>query len=79
MPETINQDISLYILIGIICVIGIFLMIGLLFGLARFLNGFMRELRYLNNEIRRTDGEERRYWMRQKRRLWLSLIPFWKH
>lgn len=53
MPEANNQDTGFYILIGII---GFFLLIGLLFGLAQFLNDFMSELRYLNNEIGRTDG-----------------------
>ena len=31
------------------------------------------------NEIGRTTGAERRHWIRQKRRLWLSLIPFVKY
>lgn len=37
---------------------------------------FAQELRYLNTEISRTDGEPRRHWLRRRRRLWLSLIPF---
>ena len=37
---------------------------------------FARELRRLNMEIGRSHGSERRYYERQKRRLWLSLIPF---
>ena len=65
MPEANNQDTGFYILIGII---GFFLLIGLLFGLAQFLNDFMSELRYLNNEIGRTDGEERKHW------IWLLLF-----
>ena len=73
---TKKQDTGFYILIGII---GFFLLIGLLFGLAQFLNDFMSELRYLNNEIGRTDGEKRKHWIRQRRRLWLSLIPFVKY
>ena len=76
MPEANNQDTGFYILIGLI---GFFLLIGLLFGLAQFLNDFMSELRYLNNEIGRTDGEERKHWIRQRHRLWLSLIPFVKY
>jgi hypothetical protein len=44
--------------------------------LVSFINDFSQELRYLNSEIRRTDGAERRHWIRQRRRLWLSLIPF---
>lgn len=37
---------------------------------------FIRELRYLNAEIIRTVGEQRLHWLRCRRRLWLSLIPF---
>jgi len=37
---------------------------------------FIRELRYLNTEIARTSGEQRLHWLRRRRRLWLSLIPF---
>ena len=73
---TKKRDTGFYILIGII---GFFLLIGLLFGLAQFLNDFMSELRYLNNEIGCTDGEKCKHWIRQRRRLWLSLIPFVKY
>lgn len=76
MPEATNKDTGLYVLIGIFAVV---LLIGLLFGLAQFINDFSHELRYLNNEIGRTDGEERKHWIRQRRRLWLSLIPFVKY
>lgn len=40
------------------------------------INGFIQELRYLNTEIARTTGEQRQHWLRLRRRLWLSLIPF---
>ena len=75
MPEN-NPDTELWWLIGILAVI---LLIVLLVGLAQFLNEFSKELRYLNNEIGRTDGAERKHWKRQRRRLWLSLIPFVKY
>ena len=71
-----NPDTELYWLIGIVAV---FFLILLLFGLVSFINDFSQELRYLNNEIRRTDGAERRHYIRQRRRLWLSLIPFVKY
>lgn len=41
------------------------------------LNNFTRELNYINMEIGRTTGEERHYWRREKRRLWMSLLPFY--
>ena len=37
---------------------------------------FLRELRYLNQEIARTEGRERQHYIRRKKRLLLSLIPF---
>ena len=37
---------------------------------------FSHQLRYLNREIRRTRGAERKLWKRRRRRLWLSLLPF---
>lgn len=39
---------------------------------------FKRDLDYLNMEIARTEGEEREHWEREKRRLWLSLLPFFR-
>ena len=75
MPEANNPDTELWILIGIVAAIILF---GLLVGLCVFINDFSSELRYLNNEIGRTTGAERSHWIRQKRRLWLSLIPFVK-
>ena len=73
MPEESNLDAGLWLLVGIVA---IFFLILLIFGLVTFINDFSSELRYLNNEIGRTTGEERRHWIRQRRRLWLSLIPF---
>lgn len=61
---------------AIVAIIGIVFLIAILVGIAMWWNDFSQELRYLNNEIRRTDGAEQRHWKRQKRRLWLSLIPF---
>ena len=75
MPEN-NPDTELYWLIGIVAA---FFLIIVLFGLVTFINDFSSELRYLNSEIGRTTGAERRYWIRQRRRLWLSLIPFVKY
>ncbi len=60
----------------LIILIVIFLAILLLVGLVSFYNEFSRELRYINSEIARTVGSERRYWLQQRRKLWLSLIPF---
>ncbi|MBE6717890.1 MAG: hypothetical protein E7574_01355 [Ruminococcaceae bacterium] len=41
-----------------------------------YLNEFLPELRYLNKEIRRTEGKEKSKWKRRRKKLFLSLIPF---
>ena len=48
----------------------------LLVKFAAWLSDFQMELKYLNNEIERTTGGERKRWLAQRRRLWLSIIPF---
>ena len=72
MPE--NQTITI-----LICMFAAVISSAVLGALVLFLINFFRELRYLNKEISCTDGEERRYWLRQRRRLWLSLLPFVKY
>ena len=71
-----EKDYLIYYLVRIIA--GFFLFL-LIWRFAVFLKGFTRELRYLNNEIVRSEGAERKYWLAQKRRLWCSLIPFVKY
>ena len=45
-----------------------------------FLNKFQRELKHLNNRIEQSINErERMHYIRRRRRLWLSLIPFVKY
>ena len=51
------------------------LMIGYI---AMRVSEFMDELRYINMEIRRVGPRERAAWRRRRRRLWLSLLPFFK-
>ena len=63
-------------LVGIFSVI---VLIGLLVHSALFLRDFSDELSWLNMEIRRTEGSERQHYIRQRRRLWLSLLPFVKY
>lgn len=71
-----ENDTGLYFLVGLIA---FGFLVLLLFGFAQFINEFSQELKYLNNEIGRTSGEERQYWIRRRRQLWLSLIPFVKY
>ena len=52
------------------------LLLGLFIKLCIIINDFSVTLGHLTGEIRRTVGAERRYYIRQRRRLWLSLFPF---
>ena len=64
---------SVTLLLWILCILA--LPIVILLVVVR-ISEFTQELRYLNTEIHRTSGEQRRHWLRRRRRLWLSLIPF---
>ena len=66
-------DSDTMILVGILA---IFLLILIIVGSVQFFTGFRKELKYINNEIARNRGSERRYWIKRRRKLWLSLIPF---
>ena len=63
----------------LVIVLAVILMLGLVIWLARAVDKFFGELRYLNMEIGRTAGAEQRHYLRRRRRLWLSLIPFVKY
>lgn len=68
-----TSDSCFIVFVGIILIV----VLGAFF--LSFLIDFLLELRYLNKEIACTHGEERAYWIRQRRRLWLSLLPFIKY
>lgn len=71
MEQTVIYDILIALFIGII----VFLLI---LRLVFRLDSLKRDIRYVNMEIRRTRGSERKAWQKEKSRLWLSLIPFYK-
>ena len=71
-----NTDVEVTLLA---CGVAFILAVLLMVGIAKFVNGFSRELKYINNEISRNRGSERQYWIKKRRRLWLSLIPFVKY
>ena len=75
MPGT-NTDIVIYILIGAVIIV---VLIPVMIALAGFFNSFSSEWRYLNREINRTEGAERERWKRRKRKLLLSLLPFFRY
>lgn len=62
----------------LVTIIIIFFVVLFLVGLVIKINEFSHELDYINREIGRTTGGEQRYWKREKRRLWLSLLPFYR-
>ncbi len=72
MPQSSN-DFLFYLAIA---VISVFVIGILLFELVSFFSKFSQELKFIKSELKRTDGAEHRYWKKQKRKLWLSLIPF---
>lgn len=73
MLQLSETDPDIGLMIGLIAVI---VLPVLLFSLARLVTDFSAELRLLNIEINRSEGAEREHYIRQRRRLWLSLIPF---
>ena len=72
MPDLQTIPIYIYIIIGLL---SLFILGVLILRLAEFI----RELQYLNKEIACNSGAERTYWVQQRRRLWLSLLPFVKY
>lgn len=76
LNQASGADTGLDVLIGVTVAVILFCLV---FGLAQFITDFSGELRYLNMEIRRTEGEERRHYIHQRRRLWLSLLPFMRY
>ena len=70
-----DKDIAIIIILAVII---LFVAVLILVGLAVKLNEFSRERDYIEREIRRTTGAEQRRWKREKRRLWLTLLPFYR-
>ena len=75
MPQT-NFDTIVYCIGGIIATL---LLILLFCKAISYFYDFNKELRYLNDEIKRTDDDEREYYLHKRRMLWLSLLPFVKY
>lgn len=66
-------------LFGLILPIVIFLLAALIISTARKINGFINELKYIDIELSRASAVGRRHWKRQKIKLYLSLLPFFKY
>lgn len=72
----IADERELYILIAAVLIV---VMIIFIIRFVLLIGDFQSELKYINGEIRRTSGRERKHWKKKKRRLWLSLLPFVKY
>lgn len=72
-----NPDLVLIINVVIVIII-IFSAVIFLADLAMKINAYSYERKRINCEIRRTTGSEQEYWKRQKRRLWLVFLPFYR-
>ena len=72
-----NPELNAFTNVLLAMVIAFFVIV-LLVGLTMRINSFSHDLKHLNIEIGRTEGAEREYWKREKRRLWLSLLPFFR-
>ncbi|MGN0492012.1 MAG: hypothetical protein ACI4F7_00035 [Acutalibacteraceae bacterium] len=48
----------------------------LIIRLVLFAEEFRHKLKIIKMEINRNTGDERLHWQHEKRRLWLSLLPF---
>ena len=60
------------LLLVIVCVFACLL----LAWFVRKLNIFLNDLRYVNMEIGRNEGEDKEFWIRKKKHLWKVFLPF---
>ena len=68
------MDLSGTTILLIVVLVVLFLVVFI--NVVSFFLDFARELRYINMEIQRNTGKDQLLWMRRRRNLWLSLIPF---
>ena len=64
--------------LGVLLII-LMLTVILLALLSPWIRWFRRELKFINTEIRRNTGREQQRWLRRRRRLVMSIIPFVKY
>lgn len=60
-------------------VLGILFVAALIAIFIPWVLDFRRELHYIRMEIQRNTGEEREYWIKRKKKLWLSILPFFRY
>ena len=49
-----------------------------LFQFVFLYNTYLQRKRYVENEIGRSEGEEKLHWIKKKKRLWRTFFPFLK-
>lgn len=71
-PLINDQTFIMLMVLGLVAVVGI-----LVVAIASFIGRFQKELKYVNQRIRQAANErERQHYLRRRRRLWWSIIPF---
>lgn len=73
MPNEIDSTTG-----TLLIVLGLFFAIIFLISIVTKFKRFTKELRYINMEINRNTGSQKKHWQREKRRLWLLLLPFFR-
>ncbi len=71
-----EQTTTSFGLDAIFVIVIVFLGCMFLISFVNWLLRFQRELKLLRSEIGRTKGREQQYWIRKRRKLWFSLLPF---
>lgn len=69
-PQMLSLIVGIVIVLAVVLFLAVFL---------PWLRDFRHEMRYINMEIQRNRGREREHWVKRKRRLWLSILPFVKY
>lgn len=63
-------------LLTAVIIIGAIVLFFTIVAAVMVLQRFSRDLTRLNREIHRSSDDDKCYWLKKRRRLWLSLIPF---
>ena len=70
-----NSEID-FLINALSVIVGLGIAVLLLACCAMKIDAFAHELSNIKREIRRTRGGERKYWKREKRRIWWSFLTF---
>lgn len=71
-----GMDTSTMLIVILGAAVGLVLVAAFGLRFISWLTEFQHELRYINNEIGRTTGREKKRWKKRKRKLLLSILPF---